>query len=168
MRHPPRRAECRATDAPGREPSRCALLHFHESRPQGERWMSREVGDDQHLIAQRRNQQQIHFGEHARHFLGDFAAQRSACTKSTADRKRACRNKFGHASGTCALSSRRPPLRVSSSNAAAAFGKKNQIQRVVRPFGNRNLDRNHAEFLTVSSAARSTSVAGRSFIQAGK
>ena len=30
---------------------------------------------------------------------------RSACTKSTAERNRACRNKFGHASGTCAFSS---------------------------------------------------------------
>src|SRR6185503_20749324 len=31
--------------------------------------------------------------------------KRSACTKSTADKKRAWRRTFGHASGTCILSS---------------------------------------------------------------
>ena len=46
--------------------------------------------------------------------------KRSACTKSTAERKRDWRKVLGQASGTCTLSWFSPPLSVSSSNAAAA------------------------------------------------
>ena len=48
------------------------------------------------------------------------------------------------------------------------LGEEDQLQRVVRPIGERDLDRHHADRLIVSSAARSTSVAGASFIHAGK
>src|SRR5262249_6122398 len=48
---------------------------------------------------------------------------RSAWTKSTAERKRACRKRFGHASGTCILSWSMPCERVSSSKAAAPSAK---------------------------------------------
>ena len=37
--------------------------------------MPREVGDDQHLIAQRRNKQQIDLREDSSHLQSDFAAQ---------------------------------------------------------------------------------------------
>ena len=50
--------------------------------------------------------------------------RRSACTKSTAERKRDCRKRFGHASGTCIFSWSRPCESVSSSNAAAASAKR--------------------------------------------
>src|SRR5579863_2808654 len=53
-----------------------------------------------------------------------FRRSRSAWTKSTAERNCAWRKIFGQASGTCALSSLRPPLSVSSSNAAAPSAKR--------------------------------------------
>ena len=49
---------------------------------------------------------------------------RSACTKSTAERKRDIRKKLGQASGTCAFSSSSRLLSVSSSNDAAASAKR--------------------------------------------
>src|SRR5213078_346979 len=50
--------------------------------------------------------------------------KRSAWTKSTAERKRDCRNVFGQPSGTCILSSFTRRDRVRSSNAAAASAKR--------------------------------------------
>ena len=51
--------------------------------------------------------------------MATLRRRRSACTKSTAERKRACRNVLGHASGTCIFSWSSLPASVSSSNAAA-------------------------------------------------
>ena len=48
---------------------------FDESGAQGERGMAGEVGDGEHFVAQRGDQQQIDFGKDARHFVGDHAAE---------------------------------------------------------------------------------------------
>ena len=69
--------------------------------------------------------------------------KRSACTKSTADKKRDWRKMFGHASGTCTLSSLKPPLSVKSSKAAADSGEKNKVERIVRPIRYRDFHRLH-------------------------
>ena len=94
--------------------------------------------------------------------------RRSACTKSTADRNRAWRNRLGQASGTCTFSVLRPPLSVSSSNDAAASPKRMGISEPYGQSGRLTSVGTMPSFLTVSSAARSTSVAGLSFIHAGK
>jgi hypothetical protein len=59
--------------------------------------------------------------------IATFRRNRSACTKSTADKNRDCRNRFGHASGTCTLSCRARPLSVNSSNAAAPSANRSGI-----------------------------------------
>ena len=50
-----------------------ASRHFNETRAQSQRGMPGVVGDHQHLIAQRRHQQQIHLREDARHLLRHLA-----------------------------------------------------------------------------------------------
>src|SRR5579864_6932769 len=93
---------------------------------------------------------------------------RPACTKSTAERNRACRKIFGHASGTCALSSLSPPLSVSSSKAAAPSANK---IRLSESYGQSGIDTSTGTIPTLrttSTAARSTAVAGFSFIHLEK
>ena len=86
---------------------------------------------------------------------------RSACTKSTAERKRAWRNRLGQASGTCTLSWSTPWLERELLERRGGFGEEDQAERAVRPVGQRS-PRPAAcpASSTVSSAARSTSVAG--------
>ena len=75
---------------------------------------------------------------------------------------------FGHASGTCTFRLSAWPLSVSSSNAAAASAKRIGISEVYGQSGSVTSVAIMPSFFTVSSAARSTSVAGLSFIHAGK
>jgi len=49
--------------------------HVDESGAQRERRLTGKIGDCQHFVAQRRHEQQIHFGKDAGHFFGDFAAE---------------------------------------------------------------------------------------------
>src|SRR5262245_53789009 len=78
--------------------------------------------------------------------LATWRRRRSACTKSTAERNRAWRNRFGHASGTWAFSWFSPPLSVILKG-RGAFREQNQIERVVWPVGNRDFNRNHSQLL---------------------
>ena len=94
-------------------PIAARFAHFHKARPHGQRRMPCEIRDHQCLIAQRRNQQQIHLGEVRAISSATLRRKRSARTKSTAERKRDCRNRFGQASGTCAFIRGMPPLSVS-------------------------------------------------------
>ena len=47
---------------------------LHETGAQGKRRMAGEVGDGQHLVAQRGHQQEVHLRKQFLHFLRDFAA----------------------------------------------------------------------------------------------
>ena len=105
-------------------PVAARLRHLHESRAQRERRMAREVGDGQHLVAQRRHEQQIHLAEDtppspARPAGAAGRPARSPPRRGSAPRgtgsatRRAPAPSAGHAL----------PLSVSSSNAAAASAK---------------------------------------------
>jgi hypothetical protein len=94
--------------------------------------------------------------------------RRSAWTKSTAERKRDCRNVFGQASGTCTFNLSSPRESVSSSKAAAASAKRIVLSEEYGQSGSATSTGVMPTRRTVSRAARSTSVAGLSFIQAGK
>ncbi len=72
--------------------------------------------------------------------------KRSAWTKSTADRKRACRNRFGHASGTCAFRLLMPPDSCQFLERGGRLAEQDVLQRGVRPIGQLDLGRDHAEF----------------------
>ena len=91
----------------------------------------------------------------------------SACTKSTAERNRDWRNVFGHASGTCIFNSSTLWLSVSSSNAAAASANRMMFSESYGQSGSDTSTGFIPSFFTVSSAARSTAVAGAACIHAG-
>ena len=96
-----------------------------------------------------------------------FRRNRSAWTKSTADRKRDWRNRLGQASGTCIFSWSTRRLSVRSSNAAAASANRITCSDAYGQSGSVTSTGTIPASLTVRSAARSTSLAGRSFIHAG-
>ena len=72
---------------------------------------------------------------------------RSACTKSTAERKRAWRNRFGHASLTCTLSVPELVVEREFLERRRALREQNRHQRAVRPVGQRDLLQLHPELL---------------------
>jgi hypothetical protein len=75
---------------------------------------------------------------------------------------------FGQASGTCILSWSTPPVRVSSSNAAAASANRIVLSEPYGQSGSVTSTGTSPTFRAVSRAARSTSVAGDSAIHFGK
>ena len=52
-----------------------ASRHLHEAGAERQRRMPGEVADGEHLVAQRRHEQQVHVAEDARHLAGDLPAQ---------------------------------------------------------------------------------------------
>src|ERR1700742_3480344 len=100
--------------------------------------------------------------------IATLRRMRSACTKSTADKNRACRNKFGQASGTCAFNSFMRRSSVYSSNAAAPSANKISCSESYDQSGKLTSTGFIPSLRAVSSAARSTSVAGFSCIHFGK
>ncbi len=101
---------------------------FDEAGAEGERRMAGEVGDDEHLVAQRGDEEQIDLDMMRAISWATLRRRRSVCTKSTAERKRDWRKMLGQASGTWAFSWSTWWLRVSSSKAAAAFGEENEVE----------------------------------------
>ena len=75
---------------------------------------------------------------------------------------------FGQASGTCILSWSTPRVRVSSSKAAAASAKRIVLSEPYGQSGSATSTGTSPSLRMVSSAARSTSVAGGSAIHFGK
>ena len=72
---------------------------------------------------------------------------RSACTKSTADRKRDWRKVFGQRVGNLGLQLNFFVRKRQFFKSGGTLCKENQVERVVGPIGKRNLDQFHAEFL---------------------
>ena len=58
----------------GRPVGTC-LGDFDKTGSHGERWVASIVADGEHFVAERRNQEEIHIGKNARHFLADFSAE---------------------------------------------------------------------------------------------
>lgn len=56
-------------------PVAARLRDFDETGAQGERGMAGEIGEGEHLVAERRDEEQIDLGKDARHFVGDLAAE---------------------------------------------------------------------------------------------
>ena len=98
--------------------------------------------------------------------LATMRRKRSVCTKSTADRKRDWRKVFGHASGTCIFSSLSLPLKRQLFERGRGLGEQNQVERIVRPVGQRDLDRNHADFAH-GFQRRAIDIRGRSLLHPG-
>src|SRR6266849_5118289 len=73
--HAARRGEFRQRMSRIRSPVTACFGHLNKSGAQGERRMSGEVGDGEHLVAQRGDQKHIHLREDAGHFHGHFAPQ---------------------------------------------------------------------------------------------
>ena len=104
-----------------------------EAGAQRQRRMSGEVRDRQHLVAQRRHEQEIDLREDP----APSPRRRGAATDRPARSRRPtgtapARNRLGHASGTCTFSAPALPLSVSSSNDAAASLKRIGISE---PYG---------------------------------
>ena len=78
--------------------------------------------------------------------LATLRRKRSACTKSTAERNRDWR-KVGPGVGHLDLQLVHLWLSVSSSKAAAGFGKQDQVERVIGPVRNCDFYRDHAQLL---------------------
>ena len=72
---------------------------------------------------------------------------RSACTQSTAERNRASRNRFGHASFTCTLSVPSWLLSGEVLERRRALREQDRHQRAVRPVGQRHFLQLHPELL---------------------
>jgi hypothetical protein len=104
VRHAARRREFGQRMRRVGRPIAARFRHFHEAGAQRERRMAGEVADGQHFVAQRRHQQQIDLEKMRAISCATLRRRRSACTKSTAERKRAWRKRLGQASGTCAFS----------------------------------------------------------------
>ena len=126
-----------------------------------------KLRDGEHLVAQRRHEQQVHLVEDARHLAGDLAAQPVGLHEVDGGEEARLR-------GTC--SATRPAPAPSSASTPFAerqllerrrgFGEQDRHQRAVRPVGQRHFASASCPASSrVSSAARSTSVAGLSFIQ---
>ena len=133
-----------------------ASRHVDEAGAQGERRMAGEVGDRQHLVAQRRHQQQVDLRRRpAPSPAPPCGAGGRPARRSTADRKRDWRNsvrpRVGHLHLQLIEAGRSS---VSSSNAAARLGEQDEVQRVVRPVGQRDFDRHHARAASPSPAPR--------------
>ncbi len=75
MRNATRRGELGQRVMRVGRPIAAGLGDFNESCAKGERRVAGEVADDQHLVAQGRNEEQVDGGEDARHFLGDSTAE---------------------------------------------------------------------------------------------
>src|SRR6266568_4946207 len=95
---------------------------------------------------------------------GDANTTQCAFFKEAADQGDA----VGQASGVCTLSRSMPWLRVNSSKAAAPSAKRIKLSELYGQLGRKTSTGTMPSFGSASRAARSTSVAGASFIQAGK
>jgi hypothetical protein len=166
VRHAARRRELRQRMLRIGRPVAARLGHLDEPGAQRQRRMAGEVRDRQHLVAQRRHEQQI-----------DLEKTRAISSRPCGGSDRPARNRPPRGSapaeqvrprvGHLHLQLSSPPLSVSSSN-APPLRRTGRHQRAVRPVGQLTSTGTMPSFFTVSSAARSTSVAGLSFIHAGK
>ena len=128
-----------------------------------------KLRNGEHFVAQRWHQQQIHLGEDARHLLGNFAPEAVGLNKIHRREEAGLAEDVGPRVGH---------LHLELIDSAAQASVPRTPQRLRRRESGRASHRASREstpqpepcpaFCTVSSAARSTSVAGASFIQAGK
>ena len=147
-----------------------ASRHLHKSRPQRQRRMSGEVGDRQHLVAQRRHQQQI-----------DFATTRAPspprpCAAAGPPARNPPRREIAPGGRDSATRRAPAPSAVFIPPLERQFFEcRRRLRRKESAAANRTASREAKPrpascpaSSTVSSAARSTSVAGLSFIHFGK
>ena len=117
--------------------------------------MTGEVRDRQHLVAQRRHEQQIHLREHARHLRrqrggGTDRPARNPPPTETAP----ARNRFGHASGTCTFSVSSAAAERQLLERRRRLAEEHGHQRAVRPVGQAHLGRPSSPACARSRARR--------------
>ena len=107
--------------------------------------MTGVVRDDEHLVSQRRYEQEIHLRHHARHLAGHFAPQAIGLHEIHGREKTRLAEEVGPGIGhlhleLVGLSARRQFLEC-----RCRFGEEYQVERVVGPIGERDRRRHHTE-----------------------
>ena len=108
--------------------------------------MAGVVGDGEHLVAQRRHQQQIDLGKHARHFLGHFAAQAIGLNEIHRRQEARFAEQVRPSIGNLYLELIGAPVEHDLLECRCAFREQNHIERLVGPVRQRDRGRDHAEF----------------------
>ena len=109
--------------------------------------MAGEVGDGQHLVAQRGHQQQIDLGEDARHLVGDFAAEAVGLDEVDGGEEARLAEDVRPGVGDLRLQLVDCVVERELLEGRGGFGEEDQVERVVGPVGKRDFDRHHAELL---------------------
>src|SRR5260370_35007913 len=110
-----------------------------------ERRMAGVIAYGEHLVAQRRHEEQIHLREETRHFLGDFAAEAVGLDKIHGGKETRLTEKIGPGVWRLHFELVDAVAEGEFLESGGAFGEENQVERVVRPIGQRHVDRNDAE-----------------------
>src|SRR5947207_4113769 len=122
------------------------LADLDETGAKRERRMTGIVAGGEHFVAKRRDEQQIHIRENPRHFLADFAAEAVGLHEIHSRKKTGLAEKIGpgvvrlhfeliDAVGECEFFER-----------GGTFSEKVEIEAAIRPVGEKDFDRAHAEF----------------------
>ena len=103
------------------------------------------VADGEHFVAERRHEQQIHLGKDAGHFLRDFAAEAISLDEIDGGEKTRLAEKIGPGVGRLDFELVDAVTQSEFFESGGAFGEENEVERIVRPIGERDFDGNEAE-----------------------
>src|ERR1035438_9592584 len=145
MRDTARRRESRKWALGIWRPIASGLRHLDEARAKRKRRVASEVGDDKHFVAQRRHQEQVHLGEDPRHFLGDLPAKPVGLDEVNRRQKSRLAKRVGPGIGNLNLKLIETAAEGQFFEGGSRFRKEYQIEGVIRPARNRQLDGGHAE-----------------------
>jgi hypothetical protein len=149
VRHAARRIELRQRLAGSGAQSLRACATCTEAGAQGQRRVAGEVRDRQHLVAQRRHQQQVHLREDARHLQRHLAAQ--AVGLHEVDRRQEARLAEQVRPGVRHLRLQLVDAVVQRDllERRRRFREQHRVQRLVRPVGQRHRHRRQPSFFSV-------------------
>ncbi len=122
--------------------------------------MPGEIGDGEHFIAQGRNKKQINLREDAGHFFGHFASKAVGLYEINGGKETSLPEEVGPGVMRLDFELIDAVREREFFESGSAFREKNEIERVVGPVRQSELDRSESDTLAASTLARSTAVAG--------
>src|SRR5438094_3125867 len=139
---------------------------LHEARQKRERWVSSFVRDVEHLVSERRNEQEIHLRHHARHLAGHFTTQTIGLHKVDRREKTRLAEEVRPRIGNLYLELVRLTTQRQLLERCCRLGEEDHVERVVGPVGERDRRRDHAE-LPCRLERRTVDVRRRRFLHPG-
>src|SRR5712692_2565782 len=107
--------------------------------------MAGVVADGEHLVAERRDEQQIDIGENASHFLTDFAAEAVRLDEVDGGKEAGLTEEVGPGVVGLHFELIGGARESEFLEGGGALGEEVEIERAVGPVGEKNFDGNHAE-----------------------